>query len=381
MLALQAQAVDVALAAGLTVVNIAFLIPYRSQLHPFGVAVVLVAAQSVPLAFRRARPPAVLLIVGGARIAYDLAGFGHAPFPLGPAIAVYTVADRCSPRARAWLLGALVAGILVSQFGSPHDQPYDLAVAALIFLTAWVAGIASRTRRAYLAAVEQRARTAESDRDREAAQAAGAERSRIARELHDVVAHHVSLIAVQAEAASSVLAERPALAAGSIEVISATARETLTELRHLLGVLRSSDEPVEVAPAASLAQLGALLDRITETGLSTELAVRGTPRRLPDAVDVTAYRIIQEALTNVVRHSAASRAQVTLTYDPSHVEVTVVDSGDNRAGPPARRDQGALVSSGFGLAGIAERVASCGGNLRLGPTPAGRFCVSADLPT
>jgi signal transduction histidine kinase len=380
-LELQAPAVDVALAAGLTVFNIASLIPFRSDLHPLGIAVLLVAAQSVPLVSRRAHPVATLAIVGSARVAYDLAGFHHAPFPLGAAIAVYTVADLCSPRVRARLAAVLVVAILVSQFGSPHDQPYDLTVAVLIFVAAWAAGVASRTRRAYLAEVEQRARDAEAELDRQAARAAGAERTRIARELHDVVAHHVSLMAVQAEAAGALLPERPAQAAGSIDVIGATARETLTELRHLLGVLRRSDEPLDVAPTASLAQLGPLLDRVSETGLDAELTVNGTARRLPDAVDVTAYRIVQEAVTNVVRHTAASRARVTVTYGDSHVEVTVLDDGSSRLGGPPRSGDGGLPSSGFGLAGIAERVASCGGNLRLGPTPDGGFCVSARLPT
>ncbi len=400
----QSRAFDVALAAGVTVFNVASLIPFRSDLHPFGVALLLVAAQSVPLVSRRAHPIAVVSSVGIARVAYDVAGFAHAPFPLGPILAVFTVADLCRPRMRALTLAVLVTAILVSQLGSPHDQPYDLTVAVLIFLATWVAGIASRTRRAYLAEVEERARSAEADLDREAARAAAAERARIARELHDVVAHHVSVMAVQAEAAASLLPDRPDRASGPVEIIGATARETLGELRHLLGVLRRPDEPPELTPTASLAELEPLLQRLAGTGLHAELAVQGSPRRLPPAVDATGYRIIQEALTNVVRHSAASRALVTIAYGEGDVEVTVLEDDphanghtpepSNGRGLRSRRPRPSFAtldrpaapstvgpSGGFGLAGIAERVAACGGNLRLGPTPDGRFCVSARLPT
>jgi signal transduction histidine kinase len=246
-----------------------------------------------------------------------------------------------------------------------------------------------RNRQASVQEAERRAERAESARDDDVARAAAAERTRIARELHDVVAHHVSLMAVQAEAASSLLPGRPDDAARSVEVIADTARQALTELRRLLGVLRGPADQLETAPSVSLAGLGAVLDQVRGSGLAVDLTVQGTPGPLAPSVDLTAYRIIQEALTNTVRHACAARAAVTLCYEPGFVTVSVTDSrrdGDTvpvvngtangLAGGSAARAR----SGGFGLAGIAERVASCGGSLSVGPTGAGGFAVTARLP-
>ena len=261
------------------------------------------------------------------------------------------------------------------------DQPYDLIVTSLVFLTAWVTGNNSRTRRAYLDEIAKQARRAETDLDQERARAAFAERVRIARELHDVVAHHVSVIAVQAEAAGSLLPGRPERAADSVQIIAATARQALTELRRLLGVLRNPDEPMPTTPAASLAHLDALLERVRDSGLATEMTVTGSRRHIPDTVDLTAYRIIQEALTNTVRHAGAAQATVTVDYQVAHVNVTVADDGLGAAEGAAVSNGKGLPASGLGLAGIAERVASCGGVLTFGPTSAGGFSVTACLPT
>jgi signal transduction histidine kinase len=174
-----------------------------------------------------------------------------------------------------------------------------------------------------------------------------------------------------------------------VEVIAATARQALTELRRLLGVLRGPADQLETAPSVSLAGLGAVLDQVRGSGLAVDLTVQGTPGPLAPSVDLTAYRIIQEALTNTVRHACAARAAVTLCYEPGFVTVSVTDSrrdGDTvpvvngtangLAGGSAARAR----SGGFGLAGIAERVASCGGSLSVGPTGAGGFAVTARLP-
>jgi signal transduction histidine kinase len=221
-------------------------------------------------------------------------------------------------------------------------------------------------------------------------------------------------MAVQAEAASSLLPGRPAEAAQSVEVIAATARQALTELRRLLGVLRGPSDQLETAPSASLADLGSVLDQVRGTGLAVELSVQGTPGALAPGIDLTAYRIIQEALTNALRHANAARAAVTLCYEPGFVTVSVTDTrrdtgvpgvngpvnasangtvngsangsadrapanGAGRAGL-AGGQAGVVRSEGFGLAGIAERVASCGGSLAVGPTDAGGFAVTARLP-
>jgi signal transduction histidine kinase len=280
----------------------------------------------------------------------------------------------------------VAVAIAVSQAAPGHSQPYDAIFQVMIFLTAWAAGTLSRTKRASLQAARNRADRAEAELDRQAAMAAGRERTRIARELHDVVAHHVSLIAVQAEAAASLLPGRPDQARSAVDIIGDTARQALTELRRLLGVLRGPAERLETAPSASLGELGEVLDQVRGAGLPVDFEVVGTPGPLSTGVDLTAYRIVQEALTNTIRHAQATRAAVSLRYEPGYITVSVTDSGRRADGPPAARGgviapPGSLLTgSGLGLAGIAERVASCGGNLSVGPTEADGFAVTARLP-
>jgi len=350
---------DLVLALALTVANVATLLFYRSQLHPFWLALTLVVAETLPLALRRRWPAATFLAVGLPRTIYDSLGLGFAPLPLAQAIAYFTVIERSRPAVRRILTAVLALAILRSQFLLPgHTQPYDFTVVSLIFITA--------------------AAAAEAERDRATARAAAAERTRIARELHDVVAHHVSLMAVQAEAAGALLPDRPVEAARSVEVIGATARAALTELRRLLGVLRGPAGDAQTAPSVSLAGLGTVLDQVREAGLAVELTVTGAATELSPGTDLTAYRIIQEALTNSLRHAQASRAEVTRAYEPGFVTVRVTDDGSApagaAAGAPAPNGDG-----GFGLAGIAERVASCGGSLTVGPAGRG-FAVTARLP-
>jgi signal transduction histidine kinase len=384
---------DGALAIALAAVNVLSLLPYRGQLHPLWLALTLVVAQAVPLTWRRSWPVPVMIIIGGARVAYDQIGFGFAPFPLGPAIAFYTVIDRSHPVWR-WITCVLTAaGISISLSSPGHSEPYEAIFQALIFLTAWVAGTLSRAKRASLQAAQSRADRAEAELDRQASRAAERERTRIARELHDVVAHHVSLMAVQAEAATSLLPDRPEQARRSVEIIGDTARQALTELRRLLGVLRSPSERLETTPSASLGELGEVLDQVRGAGLAVDLEVVGTPGPLAPGVDLTAYRIVQEALTNTIRHAQASRAAVTLSYEPGYITVRVADSGPGGGPPPGENGSAAAAGpgssrrvplpagAGLGLAGIAERVASCGGNLTVGPTPAGGFAVTARLPS
>ena len=377
---------DAGLGVALASVNVVALLPYRAQQHPLWLALLLVAAQGLPLAWRRSRPIEVALVIGAARVAYDQIGFTLAPFPLGPALAFYTIIDRRGPAWR-WVACVLVAvGLAVSQAAPGHHQPYDAIFQVMILLTAWVAGTLSRAKRAGLQAARSRADRAEAELDRQAAMAAGRERTRIARELHDVVAHHVSLIAVQAEAAASLLPGRQEQARSAVDIIGDSARQALTELRRLLGVLRGPAVRLETAPAASLGELGEVLDQVRGTGLPVDFEVVGTPGPLSPGVDLTAYRIVQEALTNTIRHARATQAAVTLRYEPGSITVSVTDSGcradgplvsgGSRAAPPGPL----LTGSGLGLAGIAERVASCGGNLSVGPTEADGFAVTARLP-
>jgi signal transduction histidine kinase len=407
---------DAILAVALALVYVATLLPYRSQLHPQAAAFTLVVLESLPLVWRRTWPVAVFLVIGIARVAYDRVPLGFAPLPLGPAIAYFTVIDRCSMRVRCAVTVVVLAGIISSQVQPGHTEPYDFSVAVLVFVAAGMAGVLSRTRRAFLAEVESRAARAEAQRDGEAALAAAAERTRIARELHDVVAHHVSLMAVQAEAAASLLPGHPDQARRSVEIIGATARQALAEMRRLLGVLRGPAEHAKTAPSASLADLQSVLAQVREAGLRVHFRVEGTPCQLAPGIDLTAYRIVQEALTNTIKHAQATEAAVTLSYEPGYITVSVADSGPSptvhgtlpgpdpgrltvssygdptEPGPPDHAGPAAgsagqvaaggarLGRSGLGLAGIAERVASCAGRLTIGPNGSGGFEVTARLP-
>jgi signal transduction histidine kinase len=392
---------DLVLALALAAYNVGSLIPETRQLPLPYVAFALVVLQAVPLAWRRRWPVVVYFAVGLPRDLYDQLGIGFAPLPLGPAIAYYTVMDRSSTRVRVVITVLLAIGIVQGQTTPGHTEPYDFFVAVLQMAVAGMAGLVSRSRRAYLQEVEARAEQAEAERAREVALAAAQERTRIARELHDVVAHHVSLMAVQSEAAASLLPDRPVQAGKSVEIISQTAREALTELRRLLGVLRGPGElngrTPSRAPSPSIGSLDEVLVQVRRAGIAVDLRVEGSPSRLAPGVDLTAYRIVQEALTNTVKHSGASKAAVTVSYEPGYVTVSVTDPGrapaemtvggpaDPAAGAaqaaPTRNGARPAGSGGFGLAGIAERVASCGGSLTVGPGQDGGFAVCARLPT
>ncbi len=391
----QERVQDLALALVLAVVNALSLLPFRADLHPLWLAEILVILQAIPLIWRRSGPGpgtgAVLasLVIGGARVAYDQIGFGSAPFPLGPAIVLATVMMRASLLWRWIVCAFVVAGISISLSAPGHSEPYEAITQAFIFLTAAAAGLLSRARQANLRAAESRADRAEAELDRQSTRAAARERVTIARELHDVVAHHVSLMAVQAEAAASLLPGQPAQAARSVAIIGDTARLALTELRRLLGVLRGPADRLETAPSASLGELDGVLEQVRGAGLPVDFEVVGPPGQLAPGVDLTAYRIVQEALTNTIRHAHADRAAVTVTYEPGYVTVRVADSGprpvpdaNGRSVPAARTRlaRARVDGGGLGLAGITERVASCGGNLTVGPTPSGGFAVTARLP-
>jgi signal transduction histidine kinase len=390
---------DVALAVALAVYNVGSLIPETRQLQLPYVAFLLVLLQALPLIWRRRWPVAVFFAVGIPRTIYDQLNLNFAPVPLGPAIAYYTIMDRSSTRVRVAISMLLLFGIVRSQMLPGHAEPYDFFVAALQFAVAGTLGILSRTRRAYVAEIEARADQAEAERDRQVALAAAEERARIARELHDVVAHHVSLIAVQSEAAAALLPGRPGEASKSVEIIGRTAREALTELRRLLGVLRGPgniDGRASTSPSPSISELDGVLGQVRQAGIAVNLRVEGSPSKLPPGVDLAAYRIVQEALTNTVKHSGAGEAAVTVSYEPGYVTVSVTDCGNGgvevtvdsaakrtrttRAGARDRGRPRVTDSGGFGLAGIAERVASCGGKLTVGPGDAGGFAVTARLP-
>jgi signal transduction histidine kinase len=344
----------------------------------------LALLHTLPLAARRRFPGAVLALAVASGLA--VAALGVPVIILGPAIlvAVYSVAaygDR-------WVS---LAGLAAAELGSAAVQLTEVRFEnstvvsnGLIFAAAWLLGHFVGVRRAYTARLEERTaeleeRTAELDQAREelARRAVAEERLRLARELHDVVAHSMSVIAVQSGVGAHVASTQPEEAAKALAAIEATSRAALEELRRLLGVLRQEGEHQgDLAPVPGLADLDSLLAEVAKAGLAVRLRVEGTPSPLPAGVDLSAYRIVQEALTNVVRHAGPARAQVLVGYRDREVTVEVTDDGRGVAAPAG--DGRARV--GHGLIGMRERVQVFGGDLEAGPRPDGGFRVAARLP-
>ena len=236
-----------------------------------------------------------------------------------------------------------------------------------------------QARRRFARALQERGWLLERERETAARTAVDAERADIARELHDIVSHNVSVMVVQASAAREVFAAQPAEAAAALRAVEEAGRETMAELRHLLGVLApAADGSDELAPQPSLSRLSPLIDRVAFAGLPVEVRISGEPRPLPPGVDLTAYRIIQEALTNALKHGDGSRAEVTVRYAPHQLRVEVLNSGPSVLSggrPPAGPD-----AEGRGLLGLRQRVAVYGGDLDARRRLGGGFRVRAKIP-
>jgi signal transduction histidine kinase len=236
----------------------------------------------------------------------------------------------------------------------------------------WLAGNTVRERTSRAEMLEERARRLERERELNMHVARADERQRIARELHDVVAHSVSVMVVQAGAARTTLTRQPELSAEALMAVEASGREALRELRQLLGLLTDQTAGPSIAPQPGLDQLNALVDRVGQAGLVVDLEVHGTPRPLPAGLDLTAYRIVQEALTNALKYATGAVTHVHVAFDETELRLEVVDSGGIRS----EMAEGA----GRGLLGIQERVAMFGGDLEVGHRPEGGFAVRARLP-
>jgi signal transduction histidine kinase len=336
----------------------------------------LALLHTLPLAARRRFPGAVLAL--GVASGLAVAALGVPPVVLGPAIlvAVYSVAAYGSGWVPLAGLAAAELGAAAVQLTPGRVQGLTVVVNGLVIGASWLLGHFVGVGRANTARLEQ---TAELERARAelARRAVIEERLRLARELHDVVAHAISVIAVQSGVGAHVAQTQPEEAAKALAAIEATSRAALTELRRLLGVLRQEGEPQgSLAPVPGLADLDALLAEVAKAGLGVRVRVEGTPSPLPAGVDLSAYRIVQEALTNVVKHAGPARAQVTIGYRDQEVTVEVTDDGRGVAAPTG--DGPARV--GHGLIGMRERVAAFGGDLKVGPRPGGGFRVAARLP-
>jgi signal transduction histidine kinase len=354
--------------------------------HPPGAAYALVVVAGLVLVVRRKWPLAVLAVTVAAVAAYAAAGYVPGAALTAVFVALFTV-GMLEPRQVAIGAGAVSMGVLfvASGAGGPFGWLGGTNAVMLAFSTAAVAlGLAVAGRRQVFAAMVERAERTERDREEETRRRVDAERLRIARELHDVVAHSMSMINVQAGVAAHVLSTQPEQAVEALTAIKVASREGLRELRAILNVLRQVDDDVaggRRAPAPNLAQLDALADATTQAGLPTSVSVSGRVTGLSPAVELAVYRIVQESLTNVLRHAGPSaRASVRVVGGRRKLLVAVHDDGGGVAAGGAG-DQGFGDGTGAGIAGMRERVAAFGGKIKVGPGP-GRagWTVLAVLP-
>jgi signal transduction histidine kinase len=340
-------------------------------------AVILGVLSAVPVAWRRRKPLPALVVVGVAAVAYEALGFPESATSVGVLICLYSVAAHCDRRRS--IIGAVYTtiGTLVVFFTARWGvNPGNIVSNVVIFGTAWILGDNLRNRRAYLASLEDRAARLEREQVEQAHHAVADERARIARELHDVVAHNVSVMVVQAGAARRMTERDPARARDALTSVEAIGRQALDEMRRLLGVLRTEDEATEErSPQPSVSQLDSLVAHVREAGLPVEVVVEGEPRPLMSGVDMSAYRIVQEALTNSLKHAGPAHARVMLRWGEHDLRLEVVDDGRGLAA-----DAPVSNGGGHGLVGMRERVALFGGELQAGPRKGGGYVVSARLP-
>ncbi|TDE57586.1 sensor histidine kinase [Nonomuraea mesophila] len=331
-----------------------------------GVSVALL----VPLAWRD-RPRLSFAVVALVSFGQWLADLGPVPANVAVLIALWGVAYRCTWQ---WALAALLVAelgvlLLLVDWMAPTFGMFSTG--SILVVTIWLTGLYARTRRHYLEGLEERAERAERERDQQARMAAAAERARIARELHDVVAHNVSVMVVQADGAGYALDHDPEQARQAVTTISRTGRVALAEMRRLVGVLRENENPdTDYTPQPGLDQLEKM---VRESAVPTRLRVEGAPTDLPEGQQLAVYRIVQEALTNALKHGGPGvRADVEIDFTGPDVLVRVTDDGRGAAAPRS--------AGGHGLIGMRERVGMYGGDVSAGPLRGGGFEVLARLP-
>ena len=342
------------------------------------------AVACLALVFRRTHPWPVLAVTAVGFLAVQ--AFSEDVPPLIMAVVTALVTITLAGQRRAAIIAAVVITLCALTIGSIVDAEYwshprPVAVAALCALSIALAD-AVRNRRAYVAAVEERARRAEESREQEARRQVGDERLRIARELHDVLAHHVAVINVQAGVAGHLLERQPEQAREALDHVRAAARAVLSEMQAVVTVLREPGESLEVLdpaePVPGLDRIDDLVESFRAVGLTIDTVTSGRPTTLPAAVDLVAYRAVQESLTNAGKHAGKTAVVVAFDYLPGSLTITVTNAGTGSRSRAAGRRTGS--TGGFGLMGMRERVGSVGGNVRAAPTPDGGFSTAVTLP-
>ncbi|MGW4563810.1 sensor histidine kinase [Streptomyces sp. NPDC004561] len=378
-------ALDAALAAGVLVCMVAgsFVVPRGPNGVTWGVrtpdplGLLLMVLGAAALVFRRRAAMTVLAVTGTVSLVECVTGDPRAPVAMSAVVALYTVAST-TDRTTTLRVGLLTMTVLTAaaMLGSPLPwyAQENLGVLAWTGIGA-TAGDAVRSRRAVVQAIRERAERAERTREEEARRRVAEERLRIARDLHDVVAHHIALVNVQAGVAAHVMDKRPDQAKEALAHVREASRSALNELRATVGLLRQSGDPeAPTEPAPGLNLLDELATTFRSAGLPVDVARADQGTELPAAVDLAAYRIVQEALTNVQKHAGAdARAEVSVVRVGPNIEVTVLDDGSGEAAAPE-------AGGGHGLLGMRERVTALRGTLTTGPRYGGGFRVHAILP-
>ncbi|MFC9238635.1 sensor histidine kinase [Streptomyces decoyicus] len=354
-------------------VSVPWVIPRDPRLEPATlVAYLLTTLTVLPLVWRRRAPVRVLLAVMAAQALYGTAVDGPGQMlPYTGLVALYSVAAH-APRPARRIVGALTLASVFPAAAGNTGETRELVFSLMTFSAAYVVGRLTATQRAYTRAVEDRARQLELTHRIEAEQAAARERARIAREMHDILSHAVSLMIVQAEAGPVAVRTAPERAEAAFDAISETGRDAMVQLRRMLGVLREDGAavPAPREPQPALAELPDLVERVRNSGLTVVYGTTGEVRPLPPDTEATVFRIVQEALTNAVKHAAAHQVSVRLAYAADELRITVTDDG-----------RGPGTTTGHGLVGIRERAAAHGGSAGIGAGPGGRgFRVWAKIP-
>jgi signal transduction histidine kinase len=380
--AIDPHAVDALVAVALTAAALATAASrvgddneFRSVDLP-GIALVLL--QTMPLAALRVAPLGVIVVISAAIVAHS--GMGYEMVEAGTfssLVALYGAASLVDSR-RA-VLALFIAAAAIGGFYALNREDFgwlDVTATGTTWALGWLIGRFVRARGEQAEAASAHAALLERDQEMRARAAVADERARMARELHDIVGHALNIIVIQAAGAQRVLESRPQVASDSLTAIESAGREALSDMERMLGVLRESEViSRELGPQPGLLQVDGLATQVSEAGLPVEVTVQGRPLDLPASVELSAYRIVQEALTNALKHSGGSRARVTIRYEPDSLELEITDDGHGSL----QRMSGA-AGAGRGLIGMRERVAIFGGELSAGPMAEGGYRVHARLP-